>query len=177
MFVGAALTLALLAFGALSLTPIFDRDTQVASGGWIRVMTVEEARAQDISYVEEHRVFVVVRGATFVGLSAWSPHPGPGNKRHREFFCEQSQLFDGAHGEKFDRFGHYFGGPAPRGMDRVAVRVVDGWVEINPSDVTEGPPRAENGGPKSLPPQGPFCVFESSAESPPGFLEDDDAGD
>jgi hypothetical protein len=79
-------------------------------------------------------------------------------------------MFEAPHGEKFDLHGAYFAGPAPRGMDSVAVKVEGGEVYVNPDDITPGPARGEL---NPQEPSGPFCL-EDSREGPPGFISDFD---
>ncbi len=72
-------------------------------------------------------------------------------------FCQQSQWFEcPCHGSKYNNAGEYRDGPAPRGLDRFAVRVEGGQVSVDTSSVVLGPPR---GTVTTQPdPDGPFCV-------------------
>ena len=106
------------------------------------------------------KVFVVANGREPVALSAIDPHLG-----HRDLYCSTSQTFDGRHGEKFDRLGRYIGGPAPRGMDRLGVRLRGTGIYVDIGDRIEGPPRGAPHGKA----EGPFCP-EEGLEGPPGFL-------
>ena len=149
-----------------------ERSQDVAGdGNWVAVATVEEARSADVLYVEEDQVFVVRKGDGFRALSAWSPHPGNSEVGHRMLFCTRAGIFQGGHGEAFDRYGLYYGGPAPRGMDRVPVRIRGGAVEIAPSAVAAGPPRHAR---KPLEPVGDICDGEGSpVEGALGFALED----
>jgi cytochrome b6-f complex iron-sulfur subunit len=72
-------------------------------------------------------------------------------------FCQASQWFEcPCHGSKYNRAGEYRDGPAPRGMDRFAVRVEGGTVKVDTSQVILGPPRGTNT--TGQEPEGPFCV-------------------
>jgi cytochrome b6-f complex iron-sulfur subunit len=72
-------------------------------------------------------------------------------------FCQQSQWFEcPCHGSKYNRAGEYRDGPAPRSMDRFAVRVVNGQVQVDTSQVILGPPRGTDTIGQN--PEGPFCV-------------------
>jgi cytochrome b6-f complex iron-sulfur subunit len=72
-------------------------------------------------------------------------------------FCEQSQWFEcPCHGSKYNRAGEYRDGPAPRGMDRFAVRVESGSVVVDTSLRIEGPPRGTDTIEQD--PEGPFCI-------------------
>jgi hypothetical protein len=55
-------------------------------------------------------------------------------------------------------------------MDRVAVKVEDGEIFVNPDDTILGPARGES---KPQEPTGPFCP-EDSQEGPTGFISDSD---
>jgi cytochrome b6-f complex iron-sulfur subunit len=72
-------------------------------------------------------------------------------------FCTQSQWFEcPCHGSKYNRAGEYRDGPAPRGMDRFAVTVQNGIVQVDTSQIVLGPPRGTNTTGQN--PEGPFCV-------------------
>ncbi len=78
-------------------------------------------------------------------------------------FCEQSQWFEcPCHGSKYNKAGEYRDGPAPRGLDRFAVVIEDGFVTVDTSKIVQGPPR----GIVSTQPnaEGPFCVNIGSTE-------------
>jgi cytochrome b6-f complex iron-sulfur subunit len=72
-------------------------------------------------------------------------------------FCGQSKWFEcPCHGSKYNQAGEYKLGPAPRGMDRFTMEIVDGRVMVNTADLQLGPPRGTDT--ISQPPQGAFCV-------------------
>jgi hypothetical protein len=129
-------------------------------GGWQAVMSVDALERADVAYIQNAGVFLVHTEGAPVALSAASPHPN-----HRLLFCPSSDTFQGVHGEVFDRRGFYLGGPSSRGMDRVAVRVEEGVVQIDADDVRGGPPRGA--GPPADP-TGPFCEVPGP-EPRPGF--------
>jgi hypothetical protein len=129
-------------------------------GGWTTVMSVRALNEADVVYVENLGVFVVSTGGRPVALSEASPHLG-----HRLVFCHAADVFQGKDGEVFDRRGFYSDGPSPRGMDRVAIRVVDDLVEIDAEDVRLGPPRGA-GPPLEL--TGELCEVPGPV-NPPGF--------
>lgn len=59
--------------------------------------------------------------------------------------CSQSQQFEcPCHGSTYSNAGEYLRGPAPRGMDLFATRIVDGQVIVDTSEVIEGLPRGIN---------------------------------
>ncbi len=72
-------------------------------------------------------------------------------------YCQSSKWFEcPCHGSKYNGAGEYQLGPAPRGMDRFKLEIVDGLVVVDTSEVFLGPPRGTDT--VSQPPQGPFCV-------------------
>jgi cytochrome b6-f complex iron-sulfur subunit len=73
--------------------------------------------------------------------------------------CDKSMLFEcPCHGSKYRLHGEYFGGPAPRGLDRFPVTVEGGQLIVDTGKVQTGPPRGTNTWPKFAEPVGPFCV-------------------
>lgn len=57
-------------------------------------------------------------------------------------WCQSSQWLEcGCHGSGYNRWGEYKEGPAPRGLDRFRVEVVDGVVQVDTSEVITGPSR------------------------------------
>jgi cytochrome b6-f complex iron-sulfur subunit len=74
-------------------------------------------------------------------------------------FCGQSKWFEcPCHGSKYNGAGEYELGPAPRGMDRFRMEIVDGRVMVDTADVVLGPPRGTDT--IDQPPQGAFCVAQ-----------------
>jgi cytochrome b6-f complex iron-sulfur subunit len=72
-------------------------------------------------------------------------------------FCQVSQWFEcPCHGSKYNNAGEYRDGPAPRGMDRFAVRVEGGTVKVDTSQIILGPPRGTDTIGQA--PEGPFCI-------------------
>ncbi|MBI3647987.1 MAG: Rieske 2Fe-2S domain-containing protein [Actinobacteria bacterium] len=72
-------------------------------------------------------------------------------------FCGSSKWFEcPCHGSKYNEAGEYQLGPAPRGMDRFMVKVDNGNVLVDTSQVILGPPRGTDTIRESA--QGPFCV-------------------
>jgi cytochrome b6-f complex iron-sulfur subunit len=73
--------------------------------------------------------------------------------------CAESSLFEcPCHGSKYRLSGEYYGGPAPRGLDRFPVSIKGGKVVVDTGTVETGPPRGTNTWPKFAEPTGPFCV-------------------
>jgi hypothetical protein len=132
-------------------------------GGWQTVASVGRLEQIEVAYLKDAGVFVVYTDRGPVALSEVSPH-----LRHRLLFCRSAGAFQGSHGEVFDRRGFYSDGPSSRGMDRVAVRVHDGLVEVDVEDVRKGPPRGA-GPPEEL--TGELCEIPGP-EPRPGFAAD-----
>lgn len=73
--------------------------------------------------------------------------------------CDSSKLFEcPCHGSKYRMHGEYYGGPAPRGLDRFPIELVKGKVVVDTGSLQEGPPRGTNTWDRFSEPQGPFCV-------------------
>ena len=90
--------------------------------------------------------------AGFVALYQKCPHLGC-----RVPECVSAQRFEcPCHGSVFNRVGEWVGGPAPRGMDRFRVTLVEGRLHLDTSTLIEGTER----GVLTLPgdPAGPSCI-------------------
>lgn len=79
-------------------------------------------------------------------------------------WCATSQGFEcPCHGSKYDGIGEYFGGPAPRNLDRFVVEVIDTQFIIHTGDILQTP-RAPT---RSVAyPQGPSCIGAIAVEEP-----------
>jgi hypothetical protein len=136
-------------------------DHAIRDHGWVTAGTLNTVDQQGVLYVASLKVFVVANGSHPVGLSAISPHVG-----EAVLFCEDAGYFqDIVGGDRFDRFGTYAAGPAPRGLDSVAVKIEGGEVLVNPDLVSKGLARGTR---RPLSPTGPFCP-DTEASSRPGF--------
>ncbi|MDP8977867.1 MAG: Rieske 2Fe-2S domain-containing protein, partial [Actinomycetota bacterium] len=72
-------------------------------------------------------------------------------------WCETSQWFEcPCHGSRYNRWGEWQGGPAPRGLDRFGLEVRNGVVVVDTSTVVTGPPRTA--AVLQQPPEGPSCL-------------------
>ena len=129
-------------------------DRQAFGSGWVRVATLADAQTEGVVYVVSPDAFVVVNDGRPLALSAINPHLG-----ERVLFCQMSGWFESlGDGSKIDRFGNYALGPSPRGLDRIAITILDGVVWIDPSTVTSGPARYAV---TPAPPTGPEPGFAS----------------
>lgn len=74
-------------------------------------------------------------------------------------YCSKSKLFEcPCHGSKYRLHGEFFGGPAPRGLDRFPVTIVEGKVMVHTGSLQVGPPRGTSTWDRFAEPQGSFCV-------------------
>jgi len=73
--------------------------------------------------------------------------------------CSKSMLFEcPCHGSKYRLNGEYYGGPAPRGLDRFPVSVAAGKLVVDTGALEVGPPRGTNTWDKFAEPVGSLCV-------------------
>jgi len=71
--------------------------------------------------------------------------------------CATSQWFEcPCHGSQYNRVGEKKGGPAPRGMDRFAVSIVNGNVVVDTGSISLGPPIGTNTTGQEA--EGPHCI-------------------
>jgi hypothetical protein len=143
---------AALALAATVVAALADRDTRPALGAqWVRGAAMSVVRTNGPIYVDGADAYLVAVGsARAIALLARSPQMGEPVR-----YCASDGWFeDRAHGSTFDGLGRYVLGPAPHGLDHVAVRLVDGGVWVDPAAVTPGPAR----GAPHTPPAGPSCV-------------------
>jgi nitrite reductase/ring-hydroxylating ferredoxin subunit len=136
-----------------------------ASDAWVAAGSLADVQTDGVNYLPDERLFVVSAGDSVLALSALVPHRD--DLGERVLYCERSGWFQGAHGEAFDRLGEYAFGPARTGLTRLAVRVVDGDIEVDPSTVVGTPARGDA---RPQQPVGPFCEYPLH-ESPSGFVE------
>lgn len=72
-------------------------------------------------------------------------------------WCASASWFEcPCHGSRYNRWGEYQFGPAPRGLDRFSLVVEDGRVIVDTSTIVTGPSR--QGGVLNQPAQGPHCT-------------------
>jgi hypothetical protein len=104
--------------------------------GWVTVGAFEQLRRQGVTYLGEEHLFLVVNGSP-LALSAVTL-PGRTDFAGRVLYCGSDGWFY-SHHRIFDHLGYYRYGPASRGLDRVAVRVSHGHVQVDPDEVAPGP--------------------------------------
>ena len=72
-------------------------------------------------------------------------------------WCQTSQWFEcPCHGSKYNKWGEWMGGPAPRGLDRFPSKLEDGNLIVSTGSVLTGPPRTARV--LQQEPEGPHCV-------------------
>jgi cytochrome b6-f complex iron-sulfur subunit len=91
-------------------------------------------------------------GAPVMALSQKCVHLGC-----RVPWCASAAWFEcPCHNSKYNRWGEWQDGPAPRGMDRHALEVADGRVLVDVATLVTGPGRG--GGVLIQPPEGAHCT-------------------
>lgn len=72
-------------------------------------------------------------------------------------WCQASQWFEcPCHGSKYNRWGEWQEGPAPRGLDRFPAELREGRMIVDTGTLVTGPARTANVLPQE--PEGPHCV-------------------
>jgi nitrite reductase/ring-hydroxylating ferredoxin subunit len=136
-----------------------DAETRLVGAG-----TIDDLRAQRIVYLPAERIFVVATDSGFLALADDSRHVGD-----RVLYCQADGMFSSPdHGEKFDRLGRYFGGPAVGDLGRYEVSLDGSQVMV---DVGRGALLTDRS-PVADQPTGPVC---GGVEDPPGFYSDSDS--
>lgn len=114
-------------------------------------VSMEELEEREVIHLVEDHVIFVLNDGDPLALSDDAQHVGD-----TVIFCESSRLFESlAHGEKFDILGHYFGGPAARGLARYPVIRDGDLVRADMDQEIEGPARGDV---RTVEPAGDFCV-------------------
>lgn len=130
--------------------------TSDSSGAQVgdRVASMAALQEREVLFLEDHHIFLVYNDGEPLALSDDPQHLAG---EYTEW-CESSQMFETpTHGEKFDRRGNYFAGPAAKGLDRYTVRVDGDAIYVDLSELIPGP---ERGAEKPLEPEGPLCVTD-----------------
>jgi cytochrome b6-f complex iron-sulfur subunit len=75
--------------------------------------------------------------------------------------CVSSQWFEcPCHGSQYNQVGEKRGGPAPRGMDRFAMSVIDGVLTVDTGTIVQGPPIGTNTTGQEA--EGPNCIGQAA---------------
>lgn len=116
------------------------------------VASMDALEEREVLFLEEHHIYLVHNDGDPLALSDDPQHL---EGEHTEW-CESSQMFETpTHGEKFDRRGNYYAGPAAKGLDRYAVRVDGEAIYVDLDELIPGP---ERGAERAIEPEGPFCI-------------------
>ncbi|MEE8600829.1 ubiquinol-cytochrome c reductase iron-sulfur subunit [Euzebya tangerina] len=142
------------AFGAnIDLGPEEDVLSSIAEGGGRfefpsgRLYMVQYNAANDPDGQYED----ITNGASVMAIYQQCVHLGC-----RVPWCESSRWFEcPCHGSRYNRWGEYEFGPAPRGLDRFPVTLTDGNVFVDTSTIVTGP--TQTGGVLGEPAAGPNC--------------------
>jgi cytochrome b6-f complex iron-sulfur subunit len=120
--------------------------------GRIGDVTTRVRDAHQPLYVKEGRFYLVERGGELLALYQRCTHLGC-----RVPFCASSGWFEcGCHAAMFNVVGEHTAGPAPRGLDRFPIDIVQGTVRVNTGNLLTGPPvGTETPGNEPI---GPHCV-------------------
>ena len=126
--------------------------TSQGFGGKLRTIAASRVPETDVVEVRSAQTWLTQVDGEILALWWRCPHLGC-----RVPWCDSSGQFEcPCHGSHFNRAGEHRAGPAPRGMDRFPVEVVDGTVVVDTGTVIDGPPL----GTETLdePVKGPSCV-------------------
>ncbi len=105
-------------------------------GGVFRALAEDLVPPDSTVYVSEAQTYLTRIEGEIVALWQRCPHLGC-----RVAWCESSGEFEcPCHGSTFNRAGEHRTGPAPSGMQRFGIRIVEGVVEVNTGEVSAGPP-------------------------------------
>jgi immunoglobulin-like protein involved in spore germination len=174
--IAVAVAAAIVAVGLivpLALLSPLGRDDDVPGGGtdgdsgWMAVATLQEVRAAGVVYVPDATTFVLaLDGDDPYALSAIPLEDPREATRERVVYCEGSQTFLGSVGDTYLVSGVPAGESAERGLAGVALRVVDGIVEVAPDELLPG-----DGGISGLSSGVPGCETAGGIplEGRPGF--------
>lgn len=142
------------AFGAeIDLGSEADLLDQIAEGngrfeypaGRMYLVAYDAAKDDDDQYAD------ITGGASVMALYQKCVHLGC-----RVPWCDSSRWFEcPCHGSRYNRWGEYEFGPAPRGLDRFPIELRDGEVFVNTAEIVTGPSRT--GGVLGEPAAGPKC--------------------
>lgn len=132
---------------------LFPRESpRVAVTTWDPAAQADGMTARQV-YGEEGERHPVIAGTGLMALSLRSTHLGCATP-----YCESSGWFeDPCHGSKWNRWGEWTAGPAPRGLDRFGSTIrPDGTLVVHLTVHQLGPPREPRFGGSQ--PSGPICL-------------------
>jgi len=117
----------------------------------VKTVAPEAVPANTVLEIPEARAYLTRVNDEVVAISEKCTHLSC-----RVPFCDSSGRFEcPCHGSFFNRAGEHLTGPAPRGLDRFTVEVIDGVIEIDTGEkITGAPPGTET---INEPVLGPAC--------------------
>jgi len=125
---------------------------QAGFGGEVRTVSEDQIPEDGVLAVPAARAYLTKVDGEVIAMSETCTHLGC-----RTPFCDSSGQFEcPCHGSVFNRIGEYRTGPAPRGLDRYAVRIEDGIVMVDTGSLSEGSPPGDES--IDEPPAGPACT-------------------
>ena len=129
--VGAAL---IAAAGAWTTWDLLKPRVGAGFAAEVKTVAPDAVPANTVLEIPEARAYLTKVNDEVVALSEKCTHLGC-----RVPFCDSSGQFEcPCHGTVFNRAGDPVTGPAPRGMDRYAVEVVDGIIVIKTAETIAG---------------------------------------
>ena len=122
------------AAGAWTSWDLLQPQLAAGFGGIVRAVPPDSVPEDGVIEVRAARAYLTKIEGEVVALSETCTHLGC-----RVPWCATSGQFEcPCHGSVFNRAGDFIAGPAPRGMDRYPVDVVDGIIEIDTSSAEAG---------------------------------------
>lgn len=138
--------------GAWTTWDVLRPKETVGFGGVVRTVAESEVPSDGVLEVKAARAYLTKVGDELIALAEKCPHLAC-----RVNWCDQAGDFEcPCHGSFFNRAGEHRTGPAPRGMDRYPVQIVDGVVEVDTGELIEGAPPGEET--LDEPVKGPPCT-------------------
>lgn len=108
----------------------------VGGGGTVSLLSPDAYPEGSATFVRAGRFFVTRAREELFAVSQKCPHLGCAVP-----FCEASGRFEcPCHGSVYNLAGEWVSGPAPRGMDRHPLQIVDGAVIVNTAVLELGAP-------------------------------------
>jgi len=108
----------------------------VDGGGLLPLLPADAYPEGSATFVREGRFFVTRAKDELFAVSQKCPHLGCAVP-----FCEASGRFEcPCHGSVYNLGGEWVSGPAPRGMDKHPLQIVDGRVVVNTAVLEQGAP-------------------------------------
>ncbi|MEX0868242.1 MAG: ubiquinol-cytochrome c reductase iron-sulfur subunit [Nitriliruptoraceae bacterium] len=133
---------------------ISDTRTPLRAEGGISIIVWDpQTPGAEFAYGEDHQAVVDDTTALMALYTQACPHLGCAVP-----WCQTSQWFEcPCHGSRYNRYGEWTDGPAPRGLDRFPSYIDgDGQFVVDVGNLLTGPARTANV--LEQPPEGPNCV-------------------